>query len=268
MNSKPVMLITGAAHGLGRALAERAIDGHRVALFDRDEAAGRATAEALRLAGGEVLFLHGDVSSERDLRQAVERIQRRWGRLDVLINNAGLAAAGPFEALDEQSWEAPWRVNVMGAVYGCRAALTLMKRQGHGQLVNVAALAGLTAPPGMASYVACNAALIRLSEALAAELSVLGIRVSVVCPDLFPSDLDQRMVGADTLSRARLHRALRRAPDSAALVAERILAALPKAPLHIFPQREAKKAWRRKRRRPARFLEAMKEKARRLRRHT
>ncbi|MFC6328700.1 SDR family NAD(P)-dependent oxidoreductase [Alloalcanivorax gelatiniphagus] len=268
MNGKPVMLITGAAHGLGRALAERAIGEYRVALFDRDDSAGQATTEALRRADGEVLFLHGDVSNERDLRQAMERLQRRWGRLDVLINNAGVGAAGPFEALDEESWELPWRVNVMGAVYGCRAALTLMKRQGSGQVVNVAALAGLTAPPGMASYVACNAALIRLSEALAAELSVLGIRVSVVCPDLFPSEMERHMAGSDALSRARLRRALQGAPDSAARVAERILADLPKAPLHIFPQREAKKAWRRKRRRPGRFLEAMKEKARRLRRHT
>lgn len=265
MKGKPVMLITGAGHGLGRALAQRAISDHRVALLDRDENAGRATAEVLRQAGGEVLFLGADVSRERDLRQAVDRILRRWSRLDVVINNAGLAAAAPFEALDQQSWEDPWRVNVMGTVYGCRTALTVMKQQGSGHLVNVAALAGITAPPGMASYVACNAALIRLSEALAAELSGLGIRVSVVCPDLFASDLARHMSGSDVLGRARLQRALQRAPDSADLVAGRILDALPQAPLYIFPQPEAKRAWRRKRRHPERFIRAMMERAKRLR---
>ncbi|HCE40485.1 SDR family NAD(P)-dependent oxidoreductase [Alloalcanivorax profundimaris] len=268
MKGKPVMLITGAAHGLGRALAGLAVAEHRVALLDREEAAGQALADELRQAGGEVLFVAADVSRERDLRQAVERVQRRWERLDVVINNAGLATAGPFESLDEAGWEQLWRVNVMGAVHGCQAALTLMKRQGHGHLVNVAALAGVTAPPGMAGYVACNAAVIRLSEALAAELAPLNIQVSVVCPDLFPSELGRRMPATDALSRARLQRALERAPESAEAVAERILAALPKRPLHIFPQPEAKRAWRRKRWRPEWFVKKMMEQARRLRRHS
>ena len=266
MKAPPVMLITGAAHGLGRALAEQAVGDYRVALLDRQEAAGQALAEQLRKAGGEVLFLAGDVSRERDMRHAVERIQRRWERLDVVINNAGLATAGPFEALDERGWNQLWGVNVMGTVHSCQAALTLMKRQGHGHLVNVAALAGITAPPGMAGYVACNGALIHLSEALAAELSPLGIHVSVVCPDLFPSELGRHMTASDALSRARLQRALERAPESAGAVAERILKALPQHPMYIFPQPEAKRAWRRKRWRPERFVKKMMERARRLRR--
>tara|TARA_R110001606_G_scaffold8020_3_gene35240 strand:- start:25317 stop:26156 length:840 start_codon:yes stop_codon:yes gene_type:complete len=264
---KPVMLITGAAGGLGRALARAAARQYRLALLDQRDSAGVALADELRQGGAEVLFLNADVSDERQMRQAVERIERRWGRLDVLINNAGLAAAGPFEALDNTGWQTLWNVNVMGAVHGCQAALRLMKPQGDGHLVNVAALPGISAPPGMASYVACNAALIGLSEALAAELEGLGVAVSVVCPDWFASDLARHMCDSDPLSRARLERALLRAPDPVERLAAHILKALASRPLYIFPQPEAQREWRRKRRNPLRFVRRMRSLARRLRRY-
>lgn len=254
---KPVMLITGAAHGLGRALARAAASQYRLALLDVQETPGLALADELRQRGAQVFFMHADVTDEREVRQVIERVQRRWERLDVLINNAGVAAAGPFEALAPSSWEALWRVNVMGAVHGCQAALTLMKRQGSGYLVNVAALAGISAPPGMTGYAASNAALIGLSEALRVELSGLGIAVSVVCPDWFDSALARRMSGTDPLSRARLERAMAQAPDPVETVAAHILKAMAKRPPYIFPQAEGMRAWRRKRRNPLRFLQRM-----------
>lgn len=264
---KPVMLITGAAQGLGRALARAAAPHYRLALIDVQETRGRALADELRQRGTEVFFARADVANERDMRQIVERIQDRWQRLDVLINNAGLAAAGPFEALEPAAWEALWRVNVMGAVHGCRAALVPMKRQRSGYLVNIAALAGISAPPGMASYVASNAALIRLSEALAVELAGLGIQVSVVCPGLFDSGLAKNMPGTDPLSRARLAEDMARAADRVELIAANILKAMAKQPMYIFPQPEARLQWRRKRRNPLRFLRHMTALADRFRHH-
>lgn len=268
MTPRPVMMITGAAHGLGRALARHAARDYRLVLVDRAREAGQALADELRRGGAEVFFCQADVSRERELRQALERVQRRWERLDVLVSNAGIAAAGPFEALQPESWEALWRVNVMGTVNGCRAALAMMKRQGSGYLVNVAALAGISAPPGMTSYAASSAAVIHLSEALAAELAGLNIQVSVVCPDLFPSDMGHHMPAADALSRARLEQAMARAPDDADQVAERILKAMARRPLYIFPQPEARRAWRRKRWRPARFARGMAALGDKLRRHS
>lgn len=264
---KPVMLITGAAHGLGRALARAAAGQYRLALLDVQETPGLALADELRQRGAEVFFTQANVTNEREMRLAVERVQRRWERLDVLINNAGVAAAGPFEALAAGTWEALWRVNVMGAVHGCQAALTLMKRQGSGYLVNVAALAGISAPPCMAGYAASNAALIRLSEALAVELSGLDIQVSVVCPDWFDSELARRMPGTDPLSRARLERAMAQAPDPVETVAAHILKAMAKRPPYIFPQAAAAREWRRKRRNPLRFLRHMSALGTRLRRY-
>ena len=204
---------------------------------------------------------------EADWRHALERVQRRWERLDILINNAGLAAMGPFEGQTPATWEQLWHTNLMGAVHGCRTALTMMKRQGDGHLINVAALAGITAPPGMAAYVACNAALIRFSEALAAELDGLNIGVSVVCPDLFSSDMSRRMPNADPLSRARLQRAMDDAPESAAEVADTILQQMGKRPLNLFPQPEARRDWRRKRWRPERFVARMAKLGSSLRRY-
>ncbi len=264
---RPVLLITGAAHGLGRALALGAARDYRLALLDRERVAGEHLAETLRQAGAEVLFLHADVAVEADWRHALDRVQRRWDRLDIVINNAGVAAMGPFEGLSPESWEQLWRINVMGAVNGCRSALTLMKRQGGGHLINVAALAGITAPPGMAAYAACNGALIRFSEALAAELDGLNIAVSVVCPDLFASDMSHRMPAADPLSRARLQRAMDDAPESAAQVAETILKQMGKRPLYLFPQPEARREWRKKRWRPERFVARMAKLGRALRRY-
>lgn len=268
MTPRPVMMITGAAHGLGQALARRAAHDYRLVLVDRARRAGQALADALRREGAEVFFCEADVSRDADLRRTLERVQRRWERLDVLINNAGIAAVGPFEALQPDSWEALWRINVMGTVNGCRAALPMMKRQGSGYLVNVAALAGISAPPGMASYAASNAAIIRLSETLAAELASLNIQVSVACPDLFPSEMSRHMPSADALSRARLDRGMKQAPDNADQVAERILKAMARQPLYIFPQPEALRTWRRKRRRPARFARGMALLGRRLRRYS
>jgi len=174
---------------------------------------------------------------------------------------------GPFEGQTPATWEQLWHTNLMGAVHGCRTALTMMKRQGDGHLINVAALAGITAPPGMAAYVACNAALIRFSEALAAELDGLNIGVSVVCPDLFSSDMSRRMPNADPLSRARLQRAMDDAPESAAEVADTILQQMGKRPLYLFPQPEARRDWRRKRWRPERFVARMAKLGSSLRRY-
>jgi len=264
---KPVLLITGAAHGLGRALALGAARDYRLALLDRERVAGEHLADELRQDGAEVLFVHADVAVEADWRHALERVQRRWERLDIVINNAGVAAVGPFEAQTPATWEQLWRTNVMGAVNGCRTALTLMKRQGDGHLINVAALAGITAPAGMTAYVACNAALIRFSEALAAELDGLNIGVSVVCPDLFSSDMSRRMPSADPLSRARLQRAMDDAPENAAEVADTILQQMAKRPLYLFPQPEARRDWRKKRWRPERFVARMAKLGSSLRRY-
>lgn len=268
MKQHPVMMITGAARGLGRALARRAAADYRLVLVDIAREEGEALASELRQDGAQVFFCRADVRREQDLRHATDRLLRRWGRLDVLINNAGVTTTGPLETLQPEHWDAPWQVNVMGAVHGCRAALTLMKRQGSGYLVNVAALAGISAPPGMAACAASNAALIALSETMAAELAGLGIQVSVVCPDLFAGESPPRIDAADTLSRARLERELTRTRESADQIAARMLRAMSRRPLYILPQSRTRRLWYLKRLAPTRFVRRMAALGERLRRYS
>ena len=263
-----VALVTGAGRGIGRATAlALAENGADIALAARSVDQLELVAKEIRKLGRRALVVQCNAARTENLEIFVAKAMSEFGRIDIVINNAGLAAMCPFEGQTPATWEQLWHTNVMGAVNGCRSALTLMKRQGDGHLINVAALAGITAPPGMAAYVACNAALIRFSEALAAELDGLNIGVSVVCPDLFSSDMSRRMPNADPLSRARLQRAMDDAPESAAEVADTILQQMGKRPLYLFPQPEARRDWRRKRWRPERFVARMAKLGSSLRRY-
>lgn len=267
MKKRPVMMITGAAQGLGQALARQAADDYRLVLVDVDRKAGEALATTLRRDGAQVFFCGADVRHEPDLQQAMARVQRRWGRLDVLVNGAAAVVTGAFEATSLDSWKTLWRLNVMSAVHGCRAALPLMTSQGQGYLVNIAALSGITAPPEMTAHAASSAALIALSEALASELSGSGIKVSVVCPAPFHSPLPLPIEASDRLSRARLEKERANAED-ADQVAAAIIKAMARQPLYIFPQSRARHAWRCKRWWPARFARRMAALGQRLRRYS
>lgn len=263
----PTILITGGASGLGRELAMLAsARGYRVAIADINSLRGNEVCQALAEAGTEHLYLDCNVQRDADLRQAVERIISRWGQLDVLINNAGVAAAGLFETLPAEDWDWIMDINLMGVVRGCRAAVTAMKRQGSGHIVNIASMAGLTPPPGMSSYNVSKAAVVTLSETLYAELAPLNIHVSVACPSFFRTNLGDSLRTPDPVTRARFERLLEKQPYTAGEIAERIFRGIEKNDFLILPHPAARSAWRLKRWRPARFLAAMQGLGERLRR--
>lgn len=262
----PVAVITGGGGALGSALAlQAARRGYRVAILDRSESAGEACCQALLEAGAECFWMAVDVRRERDLNQAVTRVLRRWGQLDLWINNAGIATAGPFEALSSDDWQQQLDVNLIGTVHGCRAAATAMARQGNGQLVNIAAAAGLFPSPGLSAYNSVSAALIALSETLQAELSPLGIRVSVACPTFFQSPFMTSVRATDPLSRQRFMRLAEQHQYSAEEVAERLFKELDGRRFLLLPHRDHRRLWWLKRLSPKRFRAAMRDRARRLR---
>lgn len=267
MKKRPVMMITGAVQGLAQALAEQLADDYRLVLVDRDRKAGEALTSTLRQDGAQVFFCRADVRREADLQQAMARAQRRWGRLDVVVNAAATVVTGAFEATSLDSWQTLWRLNVMGAVQSCRAALPLMTAQGQGYLVNIADISGITAPPGMTAQAAGNAALIAFSEALASELSGSGIKVSVVCPAPFHGPSPTPIEAPDRLSRARLEQERANAED-VDQVAAAIIKAMARQPLYIFPQARARRVWRRKRWWPVRFARRMAALGERRRRYS
>lgn len=258
MKYAPTMLITGGASGLGRALAEKAAaDGYRVAIADIHRTRAEDVCRTLAALEAEHFFVECDVRREQDLRRAVDRVIRRWQQLDVMVNNAGVAGAGLFEAVPLADWEWLLDINLLGTVRGCRAAITPMKRQRSGHIVNIASMAALTPPPAMASYNATKAAVVNLSETLRAELAPEGIHVSVVCPSFFRTNLGESLRAPDPLTRARFERLMEHNDVTAEQIAARVLKAVEQKQFLILPHPEGRKAWRRKRLFPERFYRGM-----------
>ncbi len=194
------ILITGAASGLGRALAQAAVaDGARVLLTDRDQAAGELArlelAESIREAGGDtarVAFLPLDVRDDLAWDAAREWCALQWGGLDVLVNNAGVAAAGPIAEIPMADWDWILEINLKGVIRGVRTFVPMFAAQGSGHVVNIASLAGLMNLANMASYNVTKAGVISLSETMRCELEPLGVRTTVVCPSFFQTNLAAR----------------------------------------------------------------------------
>lgn len=172
------VVITGAASGIGRALAERfAKEGAAaLTLCDLDESGVQAVAERLGVTG-----VRTDVSSEDDVRALVKRANDEHGPIDVFVSNAGIGMPGGVD-VPNATWQRTWDVNVMAHIYAARAVLPQMLERGQGYLVNTASAAGLLAQIGSAPYSVTKHAAVALAEWLAIEHGAKGIRVSVICP--------------------------------------------------------------------------------------
>lgn len=177
-----VALVTGGYGGVGAAVARRlARAGAAVALTGRNQAA--LAAVDLGAGEGRALRLLLDVRDPAAWEAAVRRVLAERGRLDVLVNNAGVIAPGALESLPADEVERQIRVNLLGTAFGCRAVIPAMRGGGGGAIVNVASLGGIVPMPFEAVYCATKYALRGLSFALHAELAASGIRVSAVSPD-------------------------------------------------------------------------------------
>lgn len=175
-------LVTGAARGQGASHAERlASEGARVLACDVLDTEGKETAARLQQAGYDVEFLHLDVTSAADWARAVEHARTATGRLDVLVNNAGIIHVTPLIEESAEDWNRTLAVNVTGALLGMQAAVPLMRRHG-GSIINTASIFGVVGAHGYAAYCASKGALIALTKTAALELAADGIRVNALCP--------------------------------------------------------------------------------------
>jgi short-subunit dehydrogenase len=178
-----VVVVTGASSGIGAATAVacgRA--GMRVALAARRADRLARVAEEVRAGGGAARVVPTDVADETAVQALIEGTVEAWGRLDVLVNNAGAGILAPAEQTTPAEYERLVRVNYLGAVRAVLAALPHMRRQGSGHVVNVASVLGKRASPFRAAYVGSKFALVGFSEALRMELRGTGIAVTCVCP--------------------------------------------------------------------------------------
>ncbi len=179
-----VAFVTGAASGIGRALAaELASAGARVMLADVERDALDAAVAGLRRAGAEVRGVVCDVTDDAAVEAAAQATVETFGAVHIVCNNAGVIVGGPVERIAERDWQWVLAVNLMGVVHGIRAFLPRLRAQGEGgYIVNTASGAGLFTPGMLGPYSASKFAVVGLSECLAAELTGSGIRVAVLCP--------------------------------------------------------------------------------------
>jgi NAD(P)-dependent dehydrogenase (short-subunit alcohol dehydrogenase family) len=204
-----VALVTGAFRGFGRAISERlAARGASVAVNVRDPERAEAAA---RLLGDHGFAVPGDLANPADLQAIVDRTLERFGRIDILVNNAAVALSTRFEKITEEEWRRTFDVNVTAVFLLTRAVLPAMKEQGYGRIVNLSSTAGKTVSTlGGAHYTASKAALLGLTRASAKELGPYGITINAICPGLFDTELTRENATPEQLAAAALSFPIRR----------------------------------------------------------
>ncbi|HKY90885.1 MAG TPA: SDR family NAD(P)-dependent oxidoreductase [Nevskiaceae bacterium] len=185
-----IVLVTGAGSGIGRATARAfALRGARI-LAVGPSTTGLAETRALVVAdGGRCDTYVADVSNEVSMQALAEVVTREYGALDVLVNNAGIGAAGRFLDTSPDTWERVWAVNVKGVMLGCKLFLPAMIARGRGHVVNVSSMAGYFASPEMPVYATSKSAVIGFSESLRADLADKGIGVTAICPGIVNTNI-------------------------------------------------------------------------------
>jgi short-subunit dehydrogenase len=202
-----------------------------VADLDMKEAA--VTAKMVEQAGGVGEIYRCDVTRVEEVQAMADHVFTTRGDLDLLVNNAGVAAAGVVGDMP----------NLWGMVYGCHAFIPKMKQVRRGHIVNVASIAGIVSLPEMASYNVSKAAVISLSETLRGELAHYGIGVSVVCPSFFNTNLLRDMRYCDEFQCTFAHAAFDNARMTSEDVAALVVRAWEKNRLYVLPQASAKMQW-------------------------
>src|SRR5918993_556604 len=193
--SEEVAVVTGAARGIGRRVAlVLAEEGYRIVA--NDLAAPEETLEELRSAGAKTLSAPGDVSDEAVVREIAEAVMEEFGRIDVLVNNAGISAIAPAEETTLTEWSRTLAVNLTGPFLTCRELGKVMLESGSGSIINVSSVAGLLGVSDRAAYNASKHGLIGLTRTLAAEWGGRGVRVNAVCPGWVKTEMDQEDQGA------------------------------------------------------------------------
>ena len=184
-------LVTGGARGIGLAIAERlAAAGAGVALVDIDADSVKEESERLTGEGFDALPVAADVTEPVEVQAAVDQAVARWGTLDVLVNNAGIAGpAQPAWQYTPQQWAEVIGIDLTGVFLCCRAVVPHMLRQGGGRIVNVASIAGKEGNPNMSAYSAAKAGVIGFTKALAKEVATQGIYVNCVTPAVIETDI-------------------------------------------------------------------------------
>lgn len=180
--SGPVAFVTGGSQGIGSAVVRRlAADGYRVGFIDIADQLGTSVAGELASAGRDVLFFRGDVRKDADIRNAVDAVLAAWGRLDVLVNNAGRNSYYDAVTMTEEQWDDVFSVDLKSSWLTARVCLPELQRNA-GAIVNVSSIHGRLTTAGMFPYAAAKSAIEGLTRSLAVDYAPSGVRVNAVAP--------------------------------------------------------------------------------------
>ena len=193
--NSPVAIITGAAQGIGRRTAELfALRHYRLALLDIADCS--PVLQAIELSDSSAMALRGSVTDESFITQSFAEVLRRFGRVDVLVNNAGISLIKPAAQTSADEWRRVLDINLTGPFLLCQAAGQIMLAQRSGSIINVASVAGLAAIAERSAYNASKHGLIGLTRTLAAEWGAYGVRVNAVCPGCVKTEMDSADQGS------------------------------------------------------------------------
>ncbi|HEY8450401.1 MAG TPA: 3-oxoacyl-ACP reductase family protein [Bacillota bacterium] len=204
-----VAIVTGGSKGIGRGLAEvLARAGAAVAVSSRHLEQAEAAAAELRALGAEALALRADVKQRADVEAMVQAVRERFGRIDVLVNNAGTVVAKPALDLTEEDWDHVLDTNLKGAFLCSQAAGRVMIEQGGGSIINIASIMGAVGDVALAAYCASKGGVVLLTKALAAEWARHGVRVNAIGPGYIKTDFNREALKDERI----LDRILRKTP--------------------------------------------------------
>ena len=203
--SNPVVLITGALTGIGRAAAIAfAREGNRLVVSGRHEDKGQALAAELRALGTEAEFVRADVRHEADVRNLIDRTVERFGRIDVAVNNAGTEGElGPIVEQSSANYETTFAVNVLGTLLSLKHEMRVMLPQRSGSIINLSSIGGQVGMAGASVYVASKHAVEGLTKSAALEGAAAGVRVNAVAPGPVETQMLDRFVSGSDEAKAR-----------------------------------------------------------------
>ena len=198
-----VALVTGAARGLGRAIAQTLSNaGAKIACIDVNAETLADTVAAIRAAGGTAEPIACDVTQSEQVGDAVDRVIALWGKLDILVNNAGITRDNVIVRMKDDQWDAVLNINLRGTFLFTRAAARPMMKARQGRIINVASVSGLMGNPGQVNYSASKAGVIGLTRTVAKELAGRNVTVNAVAPGFIATDMTAKL-GEEILTQVR-----------------------------------------------------------------
>jgi 3-oxoacyl-[acyl-carrier protein] reductase len=189
-----VALVTGASQGIGKACAEALAEaGCSVALGSRNAEKLQAVAAGIESAGGRALTLSLDVANPQSIDESVARVIRAWGKVEILVNNAGITRDNLLMRMKAADWDVVLKTNLDGAYHCIRAVLPGMVKQRYGRIINITSVVAQSGNPGQANYIASKAGLLGLTKAVAAEVGSRNITVNAVAPGFIETAMTEKL---------------------------------------------------------------------------